>query len=109
QIPCKDVTQGTVQYYIQGFDPQNQPIAMSDSRTAPFTVELTTELLGSEPSLPGRPPPAQCTDKSQEPECPPDFPGCHASATDVGDDCDKNDQCSSGQCTGGKCAEAEKK
>jgi hypothetical protein len=109
QIPCKDVTQGMVQYYIQGFDTQNQPVAMSGSRTAPFTVELKTELLGAEPSLPNRPPPAQCKDKSQDTECPPDFPGCHASKKDVGDDCDKNDQCSSGQCTAGKCAEAEKK
>jgi hypothetical protein len=108
-IPCKDVTQGTVQYYIQGFDAQNQPIAMSGSRTAPFTVELKTELLGAEPSLPGRPPPAQCKDKSQETECPPDFPGCKANKKDIGDDCEKNDQCSSGSCTAGKCAEAEKK
>jgi hypothetical protein len=108
-IPCKDVTQGTVQYYIQGFDASNQPAAMSGSRTAPFTVELKTELLGAEPSLPGKAPPAQCKDRSAEPECPPDFPGCKTPKKDVGDDCEKSAQCSSGSCVAGKCADREKK
>jgi hypothetical protein len=110
-IPCGDVRQGSLQYFIQGFDAQNQPAAMSGSRTAPFSVEVKTELAGDEPSLPGKPPPAQCKDKAgaAETECPPDFPGCATAKKDVGDDCDKAAQCSSGSCVAGKCAENEKK
>jgi hypothetical protein len=108
-IPCGDVRQGSLQYFIQGFDAQNQAAAMSGSRTAPFTVEVKAEIAGDVPSLPGKPPPTQCKDKGNETECPPDFPGCAATKKDIGDDCDKAAQCSSGACTAGKCAEQEKK
>jgi hypothetical protein len=110
-IPCGDLAvQGSLQYFIQGFDAQNQAVAMSGSRTAPFTVEVKADIGGAEvPSLPGKPPPTQCKDKANETECPPDFPGCAVTKKDVGDDCDKAAQCSSGSCVAGKCAETEKK
>jgi hypothetical protein len=37
-------------------------------------------------------------------ECPPGFPGCNAKKG-VGEDCDKDAQCASNSCVGGKCAE----
>ena len=33
-IPCKDVTQGLMQYYIQGFSDQHDPVANSGTRTS---------------------------------------------------------------------------
>ncbi|MCL2447995.1 MAG: hypothetical protein FWD17_03510, partial [Polyangiaceae bacterium] len=119
-IPCTDVRGGTISYFIQGFDAQNQPVAMSGSRTAPFAVEVKAdrnELTGDVPSLPGKPPPAQCKDTSlagEAPECPPGFPGCSkkkedSDKKDEGQDCERNSECSSGSCAAGKCTEADKK
>jgi hypothetical protein len=105
-IPCADVRPGTIEYFIQGFDAQDQPLAMSGSRTAPFAVEVKTALAGDVPALPGKSPPTQCKDKSDETECPPGFPGCKVEKKDVGDDCDQAAQCESGSCVAGKCAEA---
>lgn len=115
-IPCKDVTQGTMQYYIQGFDPHDQPLAMSGSRTAPFTVEVTAQISGAEPSLPGRPPPEQCGGGGDEgaassgggggsTDCPPDFPGCKAPKKEVGRKCSKDDECATGLCYDDRCSE----
>jgi len=108
-IPCKDVTQGSMQYYIQGFDPHDQPLAMSGSRTSPFTVEVTAQISGPEPSLPGRPPPEQCAGGEESangpPDCPPDFPGCKAPKKEVGRKCAKDDECASGFCLDDKCSE----
>lgn len=109
-IPCKDVTQGSLQYFIQGFDPKNQPVAMSGSRTAPFTVEVSPQISGPVPSLPGRAPPSQCGDNeaapapSPTPDCPPDFPGCKAPKKDLGEGCAKDEECGSESCVDQKCA-----
>jgi hypothetical protein len=112
-IPCKDVTLGSISYYLQGFDDQNQPVAMAGSRTAPFAVDIKSEISGAQPSLPGRSPPAQCGGSgeasSTEAECPPGFPGCKEPKKDVGDDCDRDEQCTSGSCAAGKCVERQKK
>lgn len=109
-IPCKDVTQGTMQYYIQGFDPHDQPLAMSGSRTAPFTVEVAAQISGTEPSLPGRPPPEQCSGEQTgssggSTDCPPDFPGCKAPKKEVGRKCVKDDECATGLCFDDRCSE----
>jgi hypothetical protein len=108
-IPCKDVAQGTMQYFIQGFDPRNDPVAMSGSRTAPFTVEVTPQISGPPPSLPGRPPPSPCGEAeaapSATPDCPPDFPGCNAPKKEVGAQCVKDEECSSGSCADAKCVD----
>jgi len=109
-IPCKDVAQGTMQYYIQGFDPHDQPLAMSGSRTAPFTVEVSAQISGAEPSLPGRPPPEQCSSEEAgnaggSSDCPPDFPGCKAPKKEVGRKCAKDDECATGLCFDDRCSE----
>jgi hypothetical protein len=102
-IPCKDVTQGTMSYYVQGFNAANDPVATSGSRNKPFTVPVKATIAGSPAALPGQDPPKQCGELAGA-ECPPDFPGCN-NKKDSGEDCDKDTQCKSGSCVGGKCAE----
>ena len=102
-IPCKDVTSGVMAYYIQGFNAANDPVATSGSRNKPFSVPVKNTIAGEPPSLPGQEAPKQCSEMSVT-ECPPDFPGCNTKKGS-GEDCDKNDQCKSNACVGGKCAE----
>jgi hypothetical protein len=106
-IPCKDVQQGNILYFIQGFNAQNDPVATSGSKGKPFTVEVKDEVEGPPPSLPGEEPPKQCTGAaaSAETECPPDFPGCAGAGKDAGEECDKDKECKSHSCLDGKCAE----
>ncbi len=104
-IPCKDVLQGSMQYYVVGFNAQNDPVATSGSRNKPFTVAVNSQIAGPVPSLPGHDPPTQCEDTAAGTECPPDFPGCKAPKKQQGEDCDKDAQCTDGLCIGGKCIE----
>jgi hypothetical protein len=111
-IPCKDVQQGSMQYYVVGFNPQNDPVATSGSRNKPYTVAVNPQISGPAPSLPGHDPPAQCsggssgaTADANATECPPDFPGCNSPKKQAGDDCSKDKECSNGLCIGGKCIE----
>jgi hypothetical protein len=103
-IPCKDVMQGPMQYYVQGFNAANDPVATSGSRNKPYTVPVKPTIAGPPPSLPGQEPPKQCSELTGA-ECPPDFPGCKNNKKASGEDCDKDNQCASGACVGGKCAE----
>lgn len=102
-IPCKDVTQGAMTYYIQGFNAASDPVATSGSRNKPFSVPVKAQIAGDPPALPGQDPPKQCGELAGA-ECPPDFPGCTTKKAS-GEDCDKGDQCKSGACVAGKCAE----
>ena len=106
-IPCKDVTEGTMQYYVQGYGTSDDPVASSGSRSKPYSVPIKRELsgVGLGPSLPGQEPPKQCTESVGDTDCPPDFPGCHAQKKGAGDECRKNGECESGQCGSGKCVE----
>jgi hypothetical protein len=101
-VPCKDVTSGLMTYYIQGFNASNDPVATSGSRNKPFSVPVKNTIAGDPPALPGQDPPKQCGELAGA-ECPPDFPGCTTKKGE-GEDCDKNDQCKSNACVGGKCA-----
>jgi hypothetical protein len=102
-IPCKDVGQGTMSYYVQGFNAGNDPVATSGSRNKPYTVPVKAQITGPAPSLPGQDAPKQCGELAGA-ECPPDFPGCN-SKKGSGEDCEKDPQCTSGACVGGKCAD----
>jgi hypothetical protein len=103
-IPCKGVSQGTMKYYVQGFNDNNDPVATSGSRNKPFTVPVRPQITGDPPSLPDQEPPKQCTGGADN-ECPPDFPGCGGSKKSGGEECEKNSECKSGTCTEGKCLE----
>jgi hypothetical protein len=100
-IPCKDVTQGNFQYYVQGYA-NDDNVATSGSRNKPFVVPVKKEIAGDPPALPGQDPPKQCAE-SVGVECPPDFPGCNNPKKDDGEDCDKDNECKSSSCVGGKC------
>jgi hypothetical protein len=104
-IPCKDVTEGNVQYYIQGYGTSDDPVASSGSRSKPFSVAIKSELAGQGPSLPGQEPPRQCAESTGATDCPPDFPGCKAKKKGEGDECHRNGECESGQCAGGLCVD----
>jgi hypothetical protein len=113
-IPCLDVTQGTMQYYVQGFDASNDPVANSGDRNKTYKVAIKTKLDGEPPHLPNASAPKQCQDTG---DCPPDFPGCHKGGgtgdTGTGDatsglkgedeECDEDAQCKSGTCKHNKC------
>jgi hypothetical protein len=104
-IPCKDVAQGTIQYYIQGFNAANDPVATSGTRSKPFTVPVKQSIAGSPPALPGQEAPKQCSETSGAAvECPPDFPGCN-NKKGPGEDCKKDSECASNSCVDDKCAD----
>ncbi|WP_394837072.1 hypothetical protein LVJ94_09205 [Pendulispora rubella] len=69
--PCGDVAQGTFQYYLQGFNAQNEPVATAGDRTNAYKVPIKPALEGAAPHLPGEAPPEACTDAA---DCPPGFP-----------------------------------
>ncbi len=72
-LPCGDVQQGTTQYYVQGFNADNDPVAVGGDRNNPYKVKVTREKVAEPPHLPNQAPPTQCADTG---DCPPNFPGC---------------------------------
>ncbi len=117
QIPCLDVIQGDLQYYLQGFNEQNDPVATAGDRNHPYKVPVKRDKIeGDPPHLPDQPAPAQCADTG---DCPPDFPGCHSgkppATTDEpkgkgeDEDCEEDAQCASTKCKNNKCTKPEDK
>jgi len=102
-IPCHDVAQGALRFYVQGLNEKNEIVAAVGTRTKPLIVAVKPKVTGVRPSLPGQEPPAQCEDSASE--CPPDFPGCKNPHKEVGDECAKDAECKTSFCGGGKCSE----
>lgn len=114
-LPCGDVQQGTTQYYLQGFNANNDPVATSGDRNNPFKTKVTRDKVAEPPHLPGQPPPTQCADTG---DCPPNFPGCKKASggvvgsgevkgKDGGEFCEEDSECRSGTCKDSKCTEPE--
>lgn len=113
-LPCADVQQGTTQYYLQGFDANNDPVATAGDRNNPYKVPVTREKVEEPPHLPGQPPPTQCADTG---DCPPNFPGCKKPGAGAGPTepvgkeggafCEEDTECQSGTCLDNKCTEPE--
>jgi hypothetical protein len=111
-LPCGDVQQGTTQYYIQGFNAANDPVAVGGDRNNAYKVKVTTEKVADPPHLPGQPPPTQCADTG---DCPPNFPGCkkpvgpvgpvEPAGKDGGEFCEEDTECKSKECKASKCTE----
>ncbi|MDB4942598.1 MAG: hypothetical protein JWP97_2132 [Labilithrix sp.] len=113
-LPCADVQQGTTQYYLQGFNAANDPVAVGGDRNNPYKTRVTREPVAEPPHLPGQAAPTQCADTG---DCPPNFPGCKkggASATvgpeqltgkDGGEFCEEDSECKSKECSNSKCTE----
>jgi hypothetical protein len=93
-IPCADVTQGTMRYYVQGFDDSKEPVANNGDSRHPYTVAIKPSISGEGPHLPGKNAPESC-DKSSD--CPPDFPGCSKSGESAGDNGDENGEGENGE------------
>jgi hypothetical protein len=110
EIPCGDVFEPEVTYYIAVFDSSGSPISFAGSQGSPISVPIVATRSTSAPALPGRAPPTQCT--SMEEECPPDLPGCHTTASTgtrgLGDSCRVDNDCSSGFCEDDLCAIGER-
>ena len=108
--PCTDVEQGVTQYYLQGFNAENDPVAVAGDRNNPFKVSVTREKVAEPPHLPGQPAPTQCQDTG---DCPPNFPGCkkpggkpeEPTGKDGGETCDEDSECKSGTCKQGQCTD----
>lgn len=115
-LPCADVQQGTTQYYLQGFDANNDPVATGGDRQNPYKVPVKTEKVAEPPHLPNASPPTQCQDTG---DCPPNFPGCKKPGAGAapgkpeepvgkegGEFCEEDSECKSNKCTSdNKCAE----
>jgi hypothetical protein len=103
QIPCNDVIDGDVLYYVQGFNASNDPVATSGDRNNPFHTTAKRGFTGDIPHFPGKEPPKQCVDNG---DCPPDFPGCkkpeaetpEGTLKDEGQDCEEDSECASDKC-----------
>ncbi len=108
-IPCKDVLEGPLVYFVTGFDKDNTPVANAGDKQKPFIVRVRKEVpMADRAHFPGAEPPAQCAEPT---DCPPNFPGCKAAAPaddlgEIGDECDAGDECRSGVCAKGVCAVA---
>jgi hypothetical protein len=59
QIPCADVTAGTMKYWAAGFDENGDPVAISGNIRRPFTVPID-DGISEAPHLPGKAPPRRC-------------------------------------------------
>lgn len=86
-VPCGDVKEGTLRYYIQGLDDSKEPVASNGDARHPYTVEVKDDISGEAPHLPGMKPPKSCHEST---DCPPDFPGCSKSGDSAGDSGDEN-------------------
>ena len=100
-IPCVDVQVGAMQYYLQGFNDQNDPVAVGGNPKNTYKVTIKREKIeGEAPHLPNEPAPVACADTG---DCPPDFPGCkkkvdEISGKDHGETCEEDTDCKSKLC-----------
>jgi len=100
-IPCADVQTGVMQYYLQGFNDQNDPVAVGGNPKNTYKVNIKREKIeGEQPHLPGEAAPTACADTG---DCPPDFPGCkkkvdEVSGKDNGETCEEDTDCKSKLC-----------
>lgn len=92
-IPCADVSEGVLRYYVQGLDPTGLPTVNSGSPKAPYSVPIRSSITGEPPSLPGMAPPATCGDEELE-----------AIQLEAGERCQEDSQCKSGVCSQSRCA-----
>ncbi len=99
EIPCTDVFEPEVSYYIVVFAPDGSPVGSAGTQRQPVRVPIVATRTQPEPSLPGRAAPQQC---SADEECPPGMAGCshgggggHGSGG-MGDTCSRDGDCGEG-------------
>jgi hypothetical protein len=59
-IPCADVARGTMRYWIQGVDREDDPVASSGDPKHPYSVPIRADISGDAPHLPGKAAPGKC-------------------------------------------------
>ena len=91
-IPCVDVFEPKVEYFIVASDGDDNPVGNSGTAAHPIAVPIVSERTEPAPSLPGQIPPSQC--KSDD-DCPPGMPGC-GGAAGMGDSCSSPSDCQLG-------------
>lgn len=112
EIPCTDVFEPEVSYYIVVFGSDGSPLGFSGSQSAPITVPIVSSRTQPAPALPGRAPPDQCV----EAECPPGMEHCQRGGggggglpgdgeRQLGESCMSDQQCASGNCEDDLCAD----
>jgi len=112
EIPCGQVIQGSIDYYISAVDDAATTLASTGSEDAPMHVPVlaaSARRTVPAPSLPNRPAPEAC---SSADECPPGVtgPSCRRGAAGtgnggLGDPCGTSSECGEGlYCDAGACA-----
>jgi hypothetical protein len=92
EVPCSDVFQPELQYYIVAFAGDGSPMGFAGSQNDPVTVPIVSSRSQPAPALPGRAPPETCTDA----ECPPGMEGCSSGGGGMGSTCRTDGDCGSG-------------
>jgi hypothetical protein len=114
EIPCANIIQGNVEYYVSAQDASGAELASAGSEGAPVQVSIVARRTAPAPALPGRMPPDTCAGGMDE--CPPGMTGpqcrprggASTRRGGLGDACTSNDECGEGmRCDGGACAATE--
>jgi hypothetical protein len=92
-IPCADVFEPSVEYFIIAEDDDGDQVGNSGTPQHPVVVPIVTARTQAAPALPGQPAPQPC---GAVEECPPGMPGCSAGTGQLGDTCHNSGECSSG-------------
>ncbi|AKF05290.1 hypothetical protein DB32_002439 [Sandaracinus amylolyticus] len=103
EIPCTDVFEPEIAYYVVAFGTDGSPVGFAGAQATPITVPIVASRSQPAPALPGRAPPTQC----QESECPPGMAGCDSGGRALGDSCTSDSQCTSGNCEDDLCAPSD--
>lgn len=93
-VPCADVVEGNVRYFVQGFDKDGELVASVGDPQRTFTVPIR-DSVDEPPSLPGQSPPRKCGEEQLE-----------TLSLVEGDRCQEDRQCKSGSCVDGVCKAA---
>lgn len=91
-IPCSDVLEPVVEYFLVALDAEGAQIGNSGTPEQPIQVPIVDVRSEAAPSLPGQVPPSQC---SAEAECTPGTPGCKDGAG-LGETCARTADCEAG-------------
>lgn len=90
EIPCTDVFEPSVEYYIVAFDDEDNPMGFAGTQESPIRIPVVSSRSHPPASLPGQPPPQQCGAN----ECPPGMAGCSSGGTaGLGDTCRETSDC----------------
>jgi hypothetical protein len=99
EIPCADVFQPSVEYYLVAFGSDDEPMGYAGTAEEPISIPIVTSRSAAAPALPGRAPPEQCTDA----ECPPGM-NCASQGSQTclsSAECPLGQECVDNFCVGG--------